>query len=238
LYRWTFGNCWSTKRLRFSRLFCAGRRAFASCCGFDGSRRRCPCGGAPGVRRSWLRSDWRTLRARPLRQLAVQQTQIAIADRDDVLAHHRPGVRVSLAVDADGGDVEGVARRLESAAEDVARHDRERCAGRGDRRDELAPRNASRGRLHRWIFFLFTHNVPFDTLSGRVPDGAHSHDRGVLVKRPAGRTASGWTKPGGAGSWKLELEAETRPPVSQVHLTTNSMRGNANFSATASMMLI
>ena len=50
-------------------------------------------------------------------------------------------VAAALAADADGGDVERVARRREAAAEDVARHDRRSRRRRWPIRYEAATRN-------------------------------------------------------------------------------------------------
>ena len=80
--------------------------------------------------------------ARPLRQLPVEQAEIAVADRDDVLAHHAARVLRPHAVDADDGDVDEVARRLEAAPEHVPGHDHKPGAGARHGRDKLPARDA------------------------------------------------------------------------------------------------
>ena len=105
---------------------------------------------------------------------AVEQRVIHVADGDDVLAHEVARVGEALAVDADRGDVQRIAWGLEAAAENVARHDRERSARRRDRRHKLPP--ADTGRV---FFLLFAHDLPL----GALLTHGHSHVRAALVKR-------------------------------------------------------
>ncbi len=55
----------------------------------------------------------------------VRVLPVHVAQRDDVLAGHVDQVAAALTADADGGDVEQIARRRHAASEDVARHDGE-----------------------------------------------------------------------------------------------------------------
>jgi hypothetical protein len=57
----------------------------------------------------------------PLSELHVEQIEIAVADRDDVLTHHGLGVDRAHAADPDRGDVHQVTRRLISASKHMAR---------------------------------------------------------------------------------------------------------------------
>jgi hypothetical protein len=63
---------------------------------------------------------------------------VDVAERHDVLRCEVDQVRAPLTADADAGDVQRVARRRQPAAEDVARHDRETRARRGDLANEAA----------------------------------------------------------------------------------------------------
>src|SRR6185436_15700691 len=74
---------------------------------------------------------------RPLRVIPVD-----VADGDDVLAGDGAEVVVAHAADADGGDVEQVARRCEASPEYVARDDEHARAGDGGALDELPARHA------------------------------------------------------------------------------------------------
>jgi hypothetical protein len=88
-------------------------------------------------RRRRRRSRWTRLRRpwRPAPRLEprIEQIEVDIAERDDVLAHHRTGIGRTHAGDADRRDVDEVARGLKAAPEHVPRddHERRRGAGRG-----------------------------------------------------------------------------------------------------------
>src|SRR5207244_3846077 len=99
---------------------------------------------------------------------------VDVADGDDVLAHQVARISEALAVDADGGDVQGIARGLEAAAENVSRHERQRSAGGRNCRRKLPPADAG-----RVFFLLFAHDLPLTALLTH----GHSHVRPALVKR-------------------------------------------------------
>ena len=84
----------------------------------------------------------RIRRSAPSVEAVLEQCVVAIAYRDDVLAHDGLGVVAAHAADADGRDVHEIARRRHALAEHVTRHDHERRRGGGRRLRELAPRDA------------------------------------------------------------------------------------------------
>src|SRR6185295_10485638 len=95
-----------------------------------------------GARRQCLGPGRGTLRLRPLCELSIEQTEVTVADRDDVLAHDRLSVFGSHAIDAGDGNVDRIARRLKPAAEHPARYDRESDGRACDRCDEFTPCDA------------------------------------------------------------------------------------------------
>jgi hypothetical protein len=89
------------------------------------------------------------------RERAIEQRVVHVADRDDVLAHHRAGIVRAHAADADRGDVDRVAGRLQPAPEHVPRHDEQPRTSRARRRHELAPGHAGAGL--GLLFILIAH---------------------------------------------------------------------------------
>ena len=89
----------------------------------------------------------------------VEEPVIDVAEGDDVLAHDRAGVAAAHAADADGGDVDRIARRLHAASEHVARDDDQPCPGHGCPRHEITPRQTCRFGV--WLSFVsFRHGEP------------------------------------------------------------------------------
>ncbi len=81
----------------------------------------------------------RRARLAPVGQRAIQQFEIDVADRDDVLAHDGAGIGSAHPRDAHRRDVHQVAGRLIAAAEHVPRHDHQRRASGRGRLDECPP---------------------------------------------------------------------------------------------------
>src|SRR5581483_4771709 len=75
------------------------------------------------------------------REAAVRVVPVDVAHGDEVLGREVDEIAASLSADADGGDVERIARRGHAAAEDTAWNDRQ--AGTADRRvlQQFASRN-------------------------------------------------------------------------------------------------
>ena len=106
---------------------------------------RCRSSGVSGGSGLPLRVDGRPVgrvgssRSCCVRDLGVESGEplvgvvpVDVADRDDVLGREVDEVGAAHAADADGRDVERVARRGEAAAEDVPRHDRKAGRCRSD----------------------------------------------------------------------------------------------------------
>jgi hypothetical protein len=131
----------------------------------------------------------------PLGELAVEEIEIAVADRDDVLAHHGLSIGGAHAVDPDGRDVHEIARCLIPAAEDVTGDDHQ-ARGRGrDSGDEFAAGSH--------ICSLSTPNLQLPTPKGnRSNNGATSDPTCSLVRL---RPPSPERFPLGVGSWVLTL---------------------------------
>ena len=83
------------------------------------------------------RGPRRLRRFAPRLEPGVEQVEVDVAERDDVLAHDGAGVHSAHAGDADRRDIDEIARRLKAAPEHVPRDDHECRAGGGRRLDEL-----------------------------------------------------------------------------------------------------
>src|SRR5260370_18574471 len=112
-------------------------------------------------------------------------TPVHAAQRHDVLACEVDEIIAAHAADSDAGDVQGIARRSESATEDMPRNNGTRGAAGGDFSEEGAARD----------FFLFAH--------AQVSKAALSGARGAFAW---GCFGLGTGEEGG-GRWLEEVKA-------------------------------
>ena len=136
---------------RRSRSVCGAgvHLVLAACCAFDGPKSvQVGPAGRGGCRAAAAGSGVagggnRIGAVAPVGQARVEQAEVHVAERGDVLAHHALRVRRAHAAHADRGDVDQVARRRHALAEHVARHDHHARAGDGGVLDEAAARDAA-----------------------------------------------------------------------------------------------
>src|SRR4051812_6685391 len=101
---------------------------------------------------------------------------VDVAQRDDVLGREVDEIAAALTADADGGDVEAIARRSLAASEDVARDDRQPGAGERHVGHEITAADlfrhvildgpAEAGHYRETVFATFATTKPYD--SGRI----------------------------------------------------------------------